>query len=76
MNHEHAVCSSKTVKHVHEKDFDCELHLFKQSNSFLAENNFEILINTIIIKNNSISYQYLKNYTQLPFSLRGPPQTI
>ena len=56
MNHEHAVCNSKTVKHIHEKDVDCELHLLKQSTSFLAENNFEILINTIITKNNSIAY--------------------
>ena len=75
MNHEHAVCNSKTVKHIHEKDVDCELHLLKQSNSFLAENNFEILINTIITKNNSIYYTYLKNHSQLSFSLRGPPQS-
>ncbi|WP_339881738.1 hypothetical protein [Polaribacter vadi] len=76
MNHEHAICNSKTVKHIHEKDVDCELHLLKQSTSFLAENNFEILINTIITKNNSIAYNYLKNHTQLSFSLRGPPQSI
>jgi hypothetical protein len=75
MNHEHAVCNSKTVKHIHEKDVDCELHLLKQSSSFLAENNFEFLINTIITKNNSIAYTYLKNHTQLSFSLRGPPQS-
>jgi len=76
MIHEHAVCNSKIVKHIHEKDVDCELHLLKQSNSFLAENNFEILIDTIITKNNSISYNYLKNHSQLSFSLRGPPQNI
>lgn len=76
MNHEHAVCNSKIEQHLHEKDVDCNLHLFKESTSFLADIDFEILTNTIITKNNSISYTFLKNYSQLSFSLRGPPQTV
>lgn len=76
LNHEHSVCSSKVIKHIHEKDSDCDLHLIKQSNSFLATNNFKTQVFTITLKRNSIDYTFLKNHPQLSFSLRGPPQVI
>ena len=76
LNHEHSICSSKVIKHIHEKDSDCDLHLLKQSNSFLALNNFKTQIFTFISENNSTNYTYLKNHPQLSFSLRGPPQVI
>ena len=73
MNHEHVVCNSKIEKHLHEKDVDCQLHLIKVSDSFLANNPYKIQINTIIFKNDSQQYSFLKNHYQLSFSLRGPP---
>ena len=48
----------------------------KQSTSFLAENTFKMLSNTIISQNNGQNYNFLKNHHQLSFSLRGPPQTV
>lgn len=76
MNHEHTVCSSKIEKHIHEKDLDCKLHLIKQSDSFLAVNYHPILKETIITKNNSLKYNFLKNHLPLSFSLRGPPSLV
>jgi|TARA_R110002126_G_scaffold112105_1_gene250191 hypothetical protein len=73
LNHEHKVCSSKIEQHIHQKDIDCNLHLIKQSNSFLVLNEFKITTKTIISKNYSLQYSFLKNHYQLSFSLRGPP---
>jgi hypothetical protein len=73
LNHEHAACASKIEQHIHEKDFDCSLHLIKQSDSFLAINYYRILNKTIITNIDSSQYSFLKNHYKLPFSLRGPP---
>lgn len=75
-NHEHGVCISKIETHLHEKDADCSLHLIKQNDSFLTENTFtetiELTFNSIAVQ----KYSYLKNHSQLAFSLRGPPAFI
>ena len=76
MDHDHAVCSSKTENHIHKKDVDCNLHLLKQVDSFLAQNHLQIKIYTVYLKNSVATYQYLKNHNQLSFSLRGPPSVI
>ena len=76
MNHEHSVCTSKVVKHIHEKDSDCDIHLLKQNDTFLVSNTFKTNICTIILKSNNTNYTFLKNHPQLSFSLRGPPQII
>ncbi|MBT3742307.1 hypothetical protein SAMN04487762_1821 [Polaribacter sp. Hel1_33_78] len=73
LNHEHAVCSSKTNQHIHKKDIDCSLHLIKQSVSFLASNHYKILTKTVISNDDSIQYSFLKNHYRLSFYLRGPP---
>lgn len=76
LNHEHGVCSSKIESHIHEKDVDCQLHLLKQGDSFLAVNLIE---QKIAEEHTSIvfeKYHYLKNHYQLSFALRGPPLTI
>mgnify|MGYP000456974733 CR=1 FL=1 len=75
-NHEHAVCVSDDITHVHQEDLDCNFHLLKQSNSFLTSNNFKIYHRTAKTTNSSLEYNYLKNHYQLSFSLRGPPQNI
>ena len=73
LNHEHTVCSSKVVKHVHEKEVDCKLHLLKQNDVFLGENTLQPVLNTFVKNNNCAKYNFLQNYQQLSFSLRGPP---
>ncbi|MEN8702555.1 MAG: hypothetical protein ABF311_03205 [Polaribacter sp.] len=73
LNHEHTVCNSKVEKHVHEKDIDCKLHLLKENDVFLAESTFKLTINTIAKRDNCAKYNFLQNYQQLSFSLRGPP---
>ena len=76
LNHKHTVCSSKVVKHVHEKDFDCNLNLLKQSTPYLALSSYTIQTQAIVKTNNSTPYNFLQNYQQLSFSLRGPPVYI
>lgn len=75
-DHKHEVCVSKVETHVHEKDTDCELHLIRISSSILTLETFD---NEIVIPNYThkfITYNFLKNHYQLPFSLRGPPSFI
>lgn len=76
MNHKHAVCTSKIVKHVHQKDINCNLHLIKQSHVYLNTNYEEIPTNTENSDEYSIQYYFLKNHSQLSFLLRGPPISI
>lgn len=75
-NHKHEICFSKTEQHIHDKDLDCTLHLYKQNHSFLSELNafvtFKTKANAVIKLKNS----FLKNHQQLSFSLRGPPSTV
>ncbi len=73
LNHEHIICSSKTEKHLHEKDIKCDLNLIKQTSFVLATNYYKIKPNTIIFNNDSLQYSFLKNHYKLSFSLRGPP---
>jgi hypothetical protein len=73
MNHEHNYCSSKVEKHLHEKEVDCSLHLFKKNDSFLASNLTINKITEIISSAVFVKYNFLKNHYQLSFSSRGPP---
>lgn len=75
-NHKHAVCISDDVTHVHEKDLDCNLHFFKQGNSFIEKNSYKLYSTTTNSTVSSLKYNYLKNHYKLPFSLRGPPRII
>lgn len=76
LNHEHKVCNSKIEQHIHQKDVDCKLHLYKQSTSFLASIDYSIPIKTNISKSVGTQYSFLKNHYQLSFSLRGPPLCV
>ena len=72
-DHNHRVCHSIEVKHIHKKDLDCSIHYFKQdlTHHTLQEYQFVEIndINSVdILKKN-----FLKNHQQLSFSLRGPP---
>ena len=76
LNHEHSICASKIEKHIHEKDIDCNLHLIKQNDYFLVNNDFSIKTNSFIYKEIFTKYYFLKNHLQLSFSLRGPPTQL
>lgn len=76
-DHEHTTCVSKVDKHLHKKDVDCKLDVLHLNSSFLAENEFNIHLNTTISSRiDSLQYNFLKNHYQLSFSLRGPPVYI
>ncbi len=75
LNHEHTICSSKTEKHIHKKDIDCDVHLIKKGDFLITTTHYNI-ITSIIISNNSLQYSFLKNHYQLLFYLRGPPRYV
>lgn len=72
-NHKHEICFSKTEQHIHDKDLDCTLHLYKQSNSFLVDSDYQFFNNSEIQSSETLQQNFLKNHQQLSFSLRGPP---
>lgn len=72
-NHKHEICFSKTEKHIHDKELDCTLHLYKQSNSFLATNDFQFFTKVEITVAKILKVNFLKTHQQLSFLLRGPP---
>ena len=76
MNHEHLYCNSKIEKHIHEKEVDCTLHLFKKNDSFLVSNSTKNIITEIISSAVFVKYNFLKNHYQLSFSSRGPPSLV
>lgn len=74
--HEHGFCISKDDQHFHQKDLDCALcHL--QNETYAVINDRELPIfhvkEQILL---STQYNFLSNYQQLSFSLRGPPSFI
>lgn len=75
-NHKHQICISKDQNHVHEKDLDCSLHLFKQSNTYIESFDYQLFENNEISKTDTEKYSFLINHQQLSFSLRGPPHSI
>ena len=71
--HEKIFCTSEVENHFHQKDLKCELcHLQAKSNALLPK-EFLFFSNNETTINNNINYQFLLNYQQLSFSLRGPP---
>ncbi|MFY0604134.1 MAG: hypothetical protein JXQ93_09300 [Flavobacteriaceae bacterium] len=75
-DHEHTVCVSKNDAHFHQKDLDCVLcHLQGETYWVSNEIDFVALKNELLVFNNK-PYNFLSNYQQLSFSLRGPPVFI
>ena len=72
-NHKHEICSSKTEQHIHDKDLDCTLHLYKQSNSFLVSYEYQFFNKVDVLSAKTLKNNFLKNHQQLSFLLRGPP---
>ncbi len=75
-NHKHEICFSKTEQHIHDKDLDCNLHIYKQSHSFLADFTYQFSITNDINSVKNLKNSFLKNHQQLSFSLRGPPLSV
>ena len=72
-NHKHEICFSKTEQHIHDKELDCTLHLYKQSYSFLATYDFQFFTKVDVIEAKMLKTHFLKTHQQLSFLLRGPP---
>lgn len=74
--HEHGICMSKDDQHFHQKDVDCVLcHLQGETYAILNDRDFPVFNSEVQILL-STQYNFLSNYQQLSFSLRGPPVFI
>ncbi len=76
-NHEHFVCTSKEVSHIHAQQIDCSFcHIILETNTVFNDNQFTFYSPTII---NSIPVYFEKENTEVPFfhkSSRAPPKFI
>ena len=72
-DHNHRVCHSIEVKHIHKKDLDCSVHLFKQNLAYHTFQEYQFIEVNEIHSNDILKKNFLKNHQQLSFSLRGPP---
>ena len=71
--HEKTICTSKFENHFHQDDFECKLcHLLLNSTAILLKETFSLYENKIIFIKHE-NYEFLTNYQQLFFPLRGPP---
>lgn len=71
--HEHGICISKDDQHFHQKDPECQLcHLQGETFAIINDGDYTIFNpqEQILV---STQYNFLSNYQQLSFSLRGPP---
>jgi hypothetical protein len=77
-SHEHAICFSKVETHLCDKDLDCDcdLHLVKQNNAFIENQDFQQKAPLFFTEKKFSQYGSLNNLYFLTFSLRGPPSTI
>lgn len=74
--HEHSTCVSKDDQHFHQKDIDCVLcHLQGETYAIISTDNFTTFSKEELLLL-SKQYNFLSNYQQLSFSLRGPPVFI
>ena len=72
-NHEHTVCTSKEITHVHAQEIDCDMCFCHLSKAFLTDTTLETPLLNIAIISSGKTYNFLPNHQQLSFSLRGPP---
>jgi menaquinone-dependent protoporphyrinogen IX oxidase len=73
VGHTHVTCTDAST-HMHEKDIDCDIHLY-QFSSYDFTSFDAILINTSIYVDNAsvLSNQHLISTTRYAHHLRGPP---
>ena len=73
-DHKHDVCNEHTTSHIHAIDLDCEFYKFNLNTQYFSSSEFnQISIEENFLKIDNVFYNFIKNYQQLSFSLRGPP---
>ncbi len=72
-DHNHQICHSKLVKHIHDKDVDCQLHLYKNPSQDFVSFDYQFFVEDAIISIDILQQNFLKEHHELSFSLRGPP---
>lgn len=76
-NYKHEVCTSKGAKHIHQIDHDCLFYKFHLNNHFTIQQiSYQILDIPEISLEIPTDYQFLSEYQNLHFALRGPPGLI
>ncbi|MFY0631260.1 MAG: hypothetical protein JXR05_12820 [Flavobacteriaceae bacterium] len=72
--HEHVICTSDEVQHIHDgDDVECVLcHLQADSYTDLDRSTYHIDI-IPLLSEYQLHYNFFKSHQHLPFSLRGPP---
>ena len=76
-DHKHEVCKTPNTNHFHEIEIDCEFYDFKLNTelkySFSSE-KFPVFKN--VTQSIISQYNFISDYQQLQFSLRGPPKMV
>ncbi|MAD98369.1 MAG: hypothetical protein CMB99_13680 [Flavobacteriaceae bacterium] len=75
-DHNHQICHSKSVKHIHDKDVDCELHLYKNPSQDFISFEYQFFASKAITSADLLQQNFLKEHHKLSFSLRGPPAHV
>ncbi len=76
-NHEHFVCNSKEISHVHEQQIDCSFFHVQLNNSTVFNNNHFTLLKLIITDSVPEYFEKQNTDTHLFYkSSRGPPTFI
>ncbi|RZN81388.1 MAG: hypothetical protein EVB11_10470 [Winogradskyella sp.] len=77
-NHEHEVCYDASSSHFHELDIDCDFCKFKLNTQYSHEFEYPptTLTTELSVKKINSQYNFISDYQQLQFSLRGPPSLI
>ena len=72
--HKHEVCLGEKQSHLHTLDVDCEFHKFQLITGFtIPANNYHFLEKQENHQIINSQYQFISEFQQLHFSLRGPP---
>lgn len=73
-NHKHNVCVKPQKSHFHQYNIDCEFYKFKMNPQIVISFDYsEIILITKIAAPIISQYEFISDYQQLSFSLRGPP---
>ena len=76
-NHEHTICISKDVKHIHAKELDCDiLHRPYQNLALDIPSTFDVIPERFYITTFNESPQVLRVVHDYKKSPRGPPTFI
>lgn len=76
--HKHEICLGEPQTHIHTLDVDCEFYKYQVNLPFtIPHNTVELAHRTLIVKKRiKVVYDFLSDFQQLHFSLRGPPSLV